>query len=237
MQTFDLILFRGSDFVSNAISKIERAMIQSYDYDFTHVGVCMLGRDLNQSMFEKAGLLMADKTYVFESTMSGSLSDGVPDVSGRSHLGCQLRDLDEVIKAYKGTIAWAPLLSRCRPPPENIPALVASINTKYGGAFYDASAVDLFGAVFPTARKCRDCGPFKTLRKLFCGCCCGSERLFCSELAANIYKEIGAFPCDLSSEDVVPLDFITNPKSPTRTLDADRKVPVIFGPLIIIKKY
>ena len=51
---------------------------------------------------------------------------------------------------------------------------------------------------------------------------------FCSELVANIYKDVGILPASVDAANVMPVDFITDPKNPTKTLDKDGEVPPLF---------
>lgn len=103
IQTFDLLLFRGYDPVSDAIAAVERCFVGYNEY--THVGIAVRGGDLPGT---HRGAL-----YVWEATMSGPLGDGVMNIDGEAFLGVQLRDLDDVVEAYDAhpdtRLAWAPL--------------------------------------------------------------------------------------------------------------------------------
>lgn len=83
VKTYDLLLFRGNDFVSDAIANIER-----YDTgvgSFTHAGLVIRPSDLPaDSPLRTAG--DQDKVYVLESTASGKWVDGVPDAIGTSSI-------------------------------------------------------------------------------------------------------------------------------------------------------
>lgn len=83
VKTYDLLLFRGNDFVSDAIANIER-----YDTgvgSFTHAGLVIRPSDLPaDSPLRTAG--DQDKIYVLESTASGKWIDGVPDAIGTTLL-------------------------------------------------------------------------------------------------------------------------------------------------------
>ena len=104
MTTFDLLLFRGTDFVSNAIARVEAFEDGRQVRDianFTHAGLVIRGRDLMPPItVEEAHWLCMDGVYVLESTMSGKLADGCYDVNGKTHLGVQLRNLDDVVMHY-----------------------------------------------------------------------------------------------------------------------------------------
>jgi hypothetical protein len=245
MQTYDLVMFRGSDFVSDVIAAVE----QECDgvSDFTHVGVVIRGRDLPQtSEYRNHG--EADGLYIFESTASGKLSDGVPSfVDQRGHLGVQLRDLASVVRAYdaspKTRMAWMALRPELRPP--RCPAVCHDVIDRYIGRAYAASPLALLGAAAPFMRFFRDFRPYRRARDLFCRCCCCGAKpstwLFCSELCARIYVDIGVFPDTVNPANVMPADFLpieTTPilNSPTQTLsnqtvDADKETPWVFQQL------
>jgi hypothetical protein len=76
LRTLDLLLFRGAELVSSAISHMQERMLGNGAGRFTHVGVVILGRDF------PVGFPYHDrhKVYVFESTQGGSLGDGANDV-------------------------------------------------------------------------------------------------------------------------------------------------------------
>jgi hypothetical protein len=79
VETYDLLLFRGNDFVSDTIANIER-----YDTgvgSFTHAGLVIRPSDLPvDSPLRTVG--DENKVYVLESTASGKWIDGVPDAIG-----------------------------------------------------------------------------------------------------------------------------------------------------------
>lgn len=240
IRTLDLIMFKGSDVVSGLISKVERVSVDCPEGgSYTHVGLAILENDLLPVEQQNGRLL------VLESTMSGSLADGVLAIDGKSHLGVQFRDLGQVVEAYDvapaSRIAWLPLQEERRP--KNFRKL-CQVCGKYNGIFYDASVVDLAAAAVPLLRPVRDSPCLKKLRDAFCYCfcCCTkagrqgeSNWLFCSELVANIYKDLGILPADVNPEDVMPCDFL--PKgAKTETLDADKKIPWLFSGVIQIHK-
>ena len=237
LKTFDLLLFRGDDFVSRSILKIEGVMDKTEGL-FSHVGVCMRAEDLLPVVtFAEQG-----KVYVFESTMSGNLADGVKNIEGHSRLGVQLRDLDAVVKAYDKSpntrLAWCTLKPEKRLWIDTRKCARECVR-RYNGMFYDASCIDLAAVVVPTLRKVRDCGLVKLVRSKCCCCCCcccttkpPSEWQICSELVANIYKDIGVIPQTVEAQNVMPMDFIVDAKDETKTLDSDGEVPVIYTNLV-----
>jgi hypothetical protein len=230
LRTYDTILFRGSDLVSNAIAQVEKKLTGSGD--FTHSGLVIRLRDLPRESWirEKYELTRAslaandgvstndpaDAVFVFESTGSGGLSDGVPAFTDNSsHLGVQLRDLDKVVVAYdsapQARMAWLPLRVLDRDVVTD-PWKLQAVLDKYLGMSYDASVIDLGAAAVPCLRCIRDNVVFKFVRDAIYTCfCCGakpSEWLFCSELVAKVYVDIGAFPKTVNPQNVMPTDFL-----------------------------
>lgn len=236
LKSFDLLLFRGDDFVSRTILKVE-GILDKTEGLFSHVGICLRAEDLSPVVtFAEQG-----KVYVFESTMSGNLADGVKNIEGHSRLGVQLRDLDAVVRAYDKSpntrLAWCTLKPEKRPIETR--RYARECVRKYNGMFYDASVIDLASVAIPVFRKVRDCGLVKLIRSKCCCCCCcccttkpPSEWQICSELVTNIYKDIGVIPQTVEAQNVMPMDFIADDKDKTKTLDSDGEVPVIYTNLV-----
>lgn len=204
LSPLDLLLFRGNDFVSNTISKLEDWRVG--DGRFTHVGIL-----INNTLWPHP-TLRDNEWYVWESTMSKSmcgLTDGVPDVvSGKGVFGVQVRNLRDLLEKYDGSVYWAPLRDRVFEDEEMRSFFIERFRVfqqKYGNATYDASFVELLGAMIPalrcfrnSARLCRTCGG---LRK-------ENEWLFCSEGVAMIYQQLGILSSKFEARDVVPADFL-----------------------------
>jgi len=108
IQPFDVLLFRGGDFISSAITKVQKLRLGNGS--FSHAGLVINGYLLGYDDEDKK-----DKLYLWEITMSGKLTDGVPDIRGKSFLGVQVRDLDKVVEANlknpKIKIGWLPLIN------------------------------------------------------------------------------------------------------------------------------
>jgi hypothetical protein len=253
IRTFDLIMFRGGDFVSKAISNVEQAYVGVSD--FTHVGIAIRASDLKRgSELWKPG----DETlYVFESTASGKLVDGVNAVTDNAgHLGVQVRDMAQVTKHYDAKsatrMAWMPLQESIRS--KIAPGVADGILSKYMYTAYKASCVDLAAAASPLVRNIRNWWLFRKTRSVLCKyLCCGAQPntwLFCSELAAQIYKDIGVFPSSVVAADVMPVDFLPEETTPLlastsssslltddlnssrKTVDSDHQVPWVFQTLV-----
>ena len=246
MRTYDLLLFRGTDIVSTVIAKLEQRADGpkvAEEADFTHVGLVIRGDDLlpaKDPAEEK--WLHAGEVYVLESTMSGDLADGCHDVHGESHLGVQLRVLSDVVQHYdkpeKSRMAWCSLRV---PLPKVASETVRAEFEKYRGVSYDMSVIDLAACVFPPMRKIRDNKAFEHIRDALIRFFFGSKRAdsagydnlaskwqFCSEMAANVYKDIGLLPPEAVADNTMPADFVTDPEDPTRTLDSDKEIPPLF---------
>ena len=211
LRSFDLVFFRGDDFVSDFIAFLEkRELIRSKssvnidDSVFTHVGIIVKNDVLNDDRLED------DKVYIWESTMSGRLSDGVNNIDNKAYLGVQLRDFDEVMKHYDTPndthIAVAYLSEETRKGwyyssrPELLKSQFTKIFNGLNGIFYDANPISLFGALsLPVCcciRRCRDEGG-------------GDEDwLFCSELVANVFQTLMLIPPDVNPKNVIPMDFL-----------------------------
>lgn len=243
LKSFDLLLFKGTDLVSSALSRLQ-CKIDGADWTegFSHAGLCIRSEDLLPTCTPaELSWLFPDMVYVFESTMSGDLADGVKDVWGESKLGVQIRDLDRVMIAYDANpnarLAWCPIKEELR---QFIPAgSIRKEYEKYRGYSYDASAVDLAAAAFPSMRPLRDNCCFQSIRDALCCCCCGggegkkpSQWQFCSEMVANVYKDVSLFGDRVNAADVMPMDFVPDKTKPCGTLDADGVVPNIFSNLV-----
>jgi len=194
IRPFDLILFRGSDFVSDSIRKLQKKQLGKGADTFSHAGVIVTTEVLSHPN------MVPGKLYIFESTMSGKLGGGVKNINNETWLGSQIRDFDDVMETYdnhkKTAIAWLKLKSN---PLDNQPLDVirekmAYFFGKYNHILYEVNISNLFMALFPKLRFCR----------------CGSQQkqLFCSEVVALLYKKFGVLPEECVPTNVVPADFI-----------------------------
>lgn len=237
IRTYDLLLFRGADFVSEAIAKVEEHGVGTGE--FTHVGLAVWAKDLPaKSRFRRAG--DEEKLYVLESTASGRIASAPGNIDRRSQLGVQLRDMDEVVPAYdtfpRARLAWAPLrdsrksaedsssdaptsntaAKATRPAPN--PAVLENILERYMDLFYDANCLDLLASALPSLRTLRTFfhGSCCVLQALFCCGCTSSpcrkhqinKWYFCSELVSQVYIDLGVFPRTLNPANVMPSDFL-----------------------------
>jgi len=194
LQDFDLVLFRGGDGVSHFIQKLSKARLGNGD--FSHVGMIITSKTLRYRGLED------NKLYIFESTMSGNLSDGVNNINGQSYLGSQIRDFAEVLKAYDAPDNTAIAVRRLVNNPldtmliEEVRERMSFIFGEWNHRPYEIILSQLFYAMIPPLRVFRR----EELENKF---------VFCSELVARIYKEFGILPANCNPSDVVPVDFAT----------------------------
>jgi hypothetical protein len=251
MNTYDLLLFRGNDIISNTIATVETfedGLPKNTTNNYTHVGLVIRGRDLMPRQTDKdpteKDWLCEDEVYILESTMSGDLAGTCTDVHGEAHFGVQLRLLSEVVIRYsqipKAELAWCPLVV---PLPSPAKETVRAEYEKYRGLSYDMSIVDLAACAFKPVRRLRDNTVFEHLRDAICywfwrtnradGAGTGADNLpsrwqFCSEMVANIFKDIKLLSGDVVPADTMPCDFVTDPDHPDKTLDKDKEIPLLF---------
>lgn len=220
IKPFDLIGFRGGDYVSRLIQELEEKELGMSE--FSHVGVIV-----TSEILEKAGdvILEPDKLYVFESTYSFEFqSDGVPDVaSDKGMFGVQLRDFEEVTKKYFSTgrekIAWCKLIDNPFDLPanrEHLKTIFTELYNRYHDTTYDISMIDLVSSLIAGARGLRDIRDHVTDKIFDLLSWTGlvnseslkpSEWQFCSELVATVYQGIGVISEEINTKDVVPMDF------------------------------
>lgn len=248
MKSGDVLLFRGSGLVSDAIAEVE----EHYDGcgAFSHAGMVIRAKDL-PAWCRVRRQDDAECMYVLESTASGTWTDGVPSIlDNKAHIGVQLRNLDLVVEAYDANpvtrLAWLPLRGECRAHITD--KKLGDAVERYLGVAYDASCIDLFAAAMPCMRCVRDNWCMRHFREALCRVfCCGAhpERwLFCSELVSQIFVDWGIFPNTVVPADVMPTDFLPAgfDKPPaaetskltetTATMDADHQVPWVFSDVV-----
>jgi hypothetical protein len=207
IQSFDLICFRGSEFVSNTISKVENAVFGNGEW--THVGIVIKTDILDFKNGKK------NKIYIWESTMSGSLGDGVnSEETNQGKFGVQIRDLDKVIEKYIiddiTKIGWCKLLNNPLNRRENdtdetynrrlkrIKRRIKRFYINHGNATYDFKIITFAKTIFPFINKNR------FLKKIFRT----KDLYFCSELVATIYKLIHVIDKSVDPEDIAPVELL-----------------------------
>ena len=228
LQSFDLLLFRGGDFISDFIRFIERRVIRDMDpklikripikhSNYSHVGMVVKSDILNHPTIKEG------EVYIWESTMSGDYADGVPNIDGVPYFGVQLRKFDEVMDAYDRpldtAVAVAPLngATRTRVWKEGesvIQERFTSLFNRLNGITYDANLYSLFSAAYPCLR-----GRRQRIEEAMET----EEWLFCSELVATVYVTMGIYPVTVNPKNVIPIDFIGFDRDSV----ADGGVPIV----------
>jgi len=240
IKSFDLLFFKGSDFVSNLITYIQqkhhddkifyedkkkKQILKKWSNDpgeYTHVGMVLKNDILKDDTLDD------DDVYVWESTMSGPLNDGVKNVRGHSYFGVQLRSLEELVKIYYNPgntkISIASLMPYYRNiinenSPRVIDQFIILFNQTTDKVRYDANVYSLFSAIIPCLRGNRR----KIIEKFFDT----EDWYFCSELAAEAYLTLGILDREIvNPKNVLPMDFLG--------FDKDDVIPILFQPLEII---
>lgn len=215
IKPLDIIAFRCPDMWSDAVfcTQAHRDCHKNRNGIYTHIGIVVSRSILYEPEMEN------DKLYLLESAAGG---DNVLNIHGKRTSGVQIKDLDKVIEAYDKPnnclLAWCPLLDDriwCEPDTlDKVSGLYAEVKNMA----WDANPWSLCSALYPCLRPCRPCVE-STL---------GTEDwLFCSELVAVIYKELGILPSHIEPKDVVPDDLI-NPNC-----DTD-KMPIVIRQCVAI---
>jgi hypothetical protein len=200
LRPFDPLFFHGNDFVSSFILDLEKFGNKvSKEDEFSHVGMVVTSDILHNE------LVKPGKIYVWESTISGRLGQGVNNIHGKAHLGVQLRDFDELIGKYDAPndtrIAYGTLI--------NNPLDLANVKdikdhftpffNTYDNRMYDANLYSLFSAI---------CKPMRKWRPWVEKMCHTEDWLFCSELLAMTYNHMGVYSpsAHVNPKDVIPRD-------------------------------
>lgn len=206
IQPLDLIFFRGADVVSNTISLAEK-----YDVgqgSWTHVGM-VITPDIVPIKNSKP-----DGIYVWESTMSGYLGDGVNNIeTGSWTFGVQIRDLADVVDKYDNNsntrIGWSqlnnnPLVKKdgesddeYKTRKNKISKILTDFKAKFGNATYDYNCCDLCSGLCPKELNYPD--------KFFGS---SDEKYFCSELVAKIYQLIDVIKKNVKPVNILPEELL-----------------------------
>lgn len=215
IKSFDLIFFNGGDTTSNMIRflqarqgsrkmrylKWRKNKIKIPRDAFSHVGLVVRDDILDDPRLEHG------VPYIFESTMSGTLTDGIYNINDEAFLGTQLRNLDDVVKGYDSAptsrIAVAhfnrDIIENLYITQEEIKSEFTKLFIKYDEIPYDLNPISLISSIFQLFRRIR--GKSEKIAD-------SEPWLFCSELVATIYIELGFIPGDVNPKDVVPMDFL-----------------------------
>lgn len=210
------IFFKGGALFSKIVKVLEeRGNTLDKSGEFTHVGVVITSDILDNE------LVLPGKKYILESTFGGRFSHNIKDIYGKTILGVQLRDLDEVIagcdKDNKTEIAWGRLLHNPVEymPMEELKRKFTEFFNAYNHKYYDMNVYSLLGSAIPCLRPCR-----QTIEQF----CHTEDWYFCSELIALLYKHLNIYPATVNEKDVMPRDMIYP------AIDTD-EMPVILQPI------
>lgn len=221
-RSFDLLAFRGGDFVSDVISNLENTTTGSGEY--THVGM-IVKSDVLPSFNHKKGTFVLDpsKIYVLESTFSFKApgQDGTPDVvSGKGKLGVQLRDLDVLRNRYLKSEKTKIDMYHTHNNPLDTDVPLNVIQKKFKKIFEDVYSrkyeMDVLGLAGAMSKHCRFARHaqdvvYNTLFD-FLGTKNDHDNpsgwLFCSELVGKVYVEMGIIKECVNPQDMLPVDFL-----------------------------
>lgn len=202
---FDAVFFKGSSLFSRVISRSQMLFNDDPNSgDFTHVGMIV-----NSDILEHPNVLKG-KLYILESTIGGHFGLDVYDINGRSIIGVQLRDLDEVVRAYdvpnNTTIAYGKLIAN---PINKLPGLKLKemftiFFNEVNGKMYNGNICDMMAAFIPYIRGYREFNKYVT--NSMCPCMGGNDKYFCSELIALAYVITGVYPENINIHNVMPRD-------------------------------
>ena len=219
LRPLDLLLFAGEDGISGMIRFLQergieserKINLESTDV-FSHVGIVVTSEILDSPLIEEG------KIYVWESTISGRFGQNVQNVRHEDFLGVQLRNLDELFPAYDDPPStWIAVCHLSNNPYDLAPSedekvalkkRFTAIFDRLDGVRYDLNPVALASSIFPVLRPTR-----RQMKKILEGSgakilSAPAEWLFCSELAATVYRDMGLYPESIIPDNVLPMDLI-----------------------------
>ena len=213
----DLLLFRGSDFISKTIMKVESYEVGYGEY--SHVGMVV-----NSDVLPHIPQLKKGRWYVLESTCTiPYVTDGVPDVRTKAtRFGVQIRDLELVVNNYekKGVVAWAKLNNNpWHKDKKHTAHKMDKVVNEVGWKPYEYRLINLIAAAFPWFRRGRlwfdefESEAYHALSTLgFADDKTPKQveemTLFCSQLVALVYRALGVISHDIDPSDVMPVEFL-----------------------------
>ena len=195
IQALDVVLFKGVEFVSKLIMRLEKRHLG--EGQWSHVGLIV-----NKTILDHPNM-KDDELYIWESTMSGCLSmDKIPNIDGKTFFGVQLRPYTEVIDAVvKAGGSYEVRHLKLDMEREFYKQPFTTIFNSLNGTTYDGNLFSLLSALYPKLRFLR-----KPIEYIL-----GTEKwLFCSELVALVYKELGIISSNVNPKNVVPQDFVND---------------------------
>lgn len=210
LKPFDILLFKGKDFISNTIRQLQKYDI-SHDIadNFSHIGMVVTS-DILDYEFVKPG-----KIYIIESSISGRFGQGVKTVEGKSKFGVILRDFDELVHKYDKSIKTKIAVGHVKK--EKNPFLKATnkkkqkaLKAKFTKYFhtvnhvsYDLNPISLL-STFNTPLTY----PFRLIRKFISDFTDTNGWTICSALIASVYIHMGIWPENIEPKNTLPVDFL-----------------------------
>jgi hypothetical protein len=194
LKPLDLLVFRGTGIIADFIGAAQEYKLGNGD--ISHVGLVVTSEILPYYIKKnKKYYLNKNKRYVFESIGSGVV----------------LRDLEKVIRKYikndDSHVGWCVMKFEYNITHEKF----KPIFEKYYGRKYDLSFLNLAGALYPILRGMRNIKNkitnfiYHTLLK-------NKENVskwqFCSELVANVLKDLKIMNDNIIPSNVMPVDFL-----------------------------
>jgi hypothetical protein len=231
IRPFDLLVFKGSDGISNVIMMIQK-FVTGVD-GASHVEIAMSPRYCSKIKTP----LSDDAMFSWTSTLSGSLNDGVNNAeTDFTFFGIQFRKLNELVFAYNddpsANIGVCRLINNPIEKREDetdkqysarmddLKATMDKMYKKYNGRGYNFSPIALLAAVFPFIRSLR-----RRVQRQSAARAQERHGLFCSEFIASLYIDLGIIndltdgvadgevsivPGDVIPVDLINLDSINN---------------------------
>lgn len=207
MRPLDLILFSGTDLISDVVKAGEYiSLVENKGVEkilFSHIGIVV-----NSEVLPSVKELQKDKFYILESTSNISSLDGPLNVEGNRKFGVQIRDLQSVIQTYKGKVYYGSLINYPTTVDVNV---IKNVYDKYINCYYDLNFIDLLATVFKCFRRQRKCFDVivHDIDKLFIKNYdkdAPDNMLFCSQLVAIILRDVGVLPSDVKVLNYLPED-------------------------------
>ena len=251
IKPFDVLLFKGGDFISSGIEVVEK--MTSKVGAFSHAALVISPKYIDfmvalaehipaPASIERTKLLDSikflesnpDKLYTWEITMSGKLNDGVTDAFGKNFLGVQIRPLSDVMIAIRSNpktrMAWLPLkfhqTVELAAPGETVTEIELVIDDS--DDILKRKATLLYKQTYEAPYEVCLCSLVAAAcpRLRFCSTK-STTRFFCSEFVAYALKQLGFLPETCSEEKVMPVDFIPS-------VDTDKEINCCGEPTYLI---
>jgi hypothetical protein len=188
VNTLDILLFSGKGKFSSLIQCCSGTQ-------YSHIGLVITGGDLFRIGIKvKKELMDRNGLYIFHSN-KGAIGDAVDIITGEEKSGSQINSLTDVVERYNGKVFYRKLTDATKPGERarstqlNYPNLRASVNA-LKDKDYETDYLQMCCALFPFS-------------------CFGADtsELFCSELVAQVYMDMGIMRKDRESDNYIPSDF------------------------------